>query len=252
LVKTFQWVDWRQLRFADRSSSEYRDAVARLAQRLVDANRQIVIKEVENRTTVAVDDSLKETPDTGEPGMLDLIAAGETALPEWAEIVTAIGSELEGFNTLVTGATEDLDRADRAGKGAAGRLVVARKLAQGLAGPADRIFELANKYASRAYEVDAAIRTLIAAAPGEIARDPEQKDTVCEFFNAMTLMTRSSQEAVEGLGQMVDTLSGAESISRDLRPPIQQLKRGITILIEATAITEDWARAIEESPVDCS
>ena len=40
LVRSFQWEDWRSLRFADRSSEAYRRAVAQLASRLIEANRR--------------------------------------------------------------------------------------------------------------------------------------------------------------------------------------------------------------------
>jgi hypothetical protein len=251
LVKTFQWVDWRQLRFANRSSSEYRSTVAGLAQRLVDANRQILSKELETDARGTGGEPPKGSSENDEPGIIDLIAAGEAALPEWVETINAIGREIEGLNTIVTEAVADLGRSDQADKGAAGRLAVAKKLAQDLTGPADQVLELANKYASQAYDVDAAVRTLISAAPGEIERDPEQTAIVCEFFGAIRMMTRNSRESIEGFKQMVNALSGGESISRDLRPPIQKLKKGITILIEATAVTDEWARAINESPIDC-
>jgi hypothetical protein len=51
LVRTFQRVDWRELRFADVTSERYRKAVAALAERLVDVNRQL---EEMNPPTLAV------------------------------------------------------------------------------------------------------------------------------------------------------------------------------------------------------
>ena len=41
LVRTFQWEDWRDLRFVDVTGEAYRRGVARLAARLVEANRQV-------------------------------------------------------------------------------------------------------------------------------------------------------------------------------------------------------------------
>ncbi len=251
LVKTFQWADWRQLRFADTSSGEYRKAVADLAQRLVDANREILSQELSQAET---DQAVSSTgsSDDDEPGLIDLIAAGEVALPAWAETVTVLGNEMTEFNALAEGATREIQEADRSGKGAAGRLAVARKFAKDLTGPADRILQLANNYASQSYDVDAAIRTLIAAAPDEVERDPSAKGMVCEFFNTITVMAQSAQDAIGGLSVMAEALGTAESLSRDLRPPLQKLRKGITIMIEASAVIEEWKRGIAYSPIDCS
>jgi hypothetical protein len=251
-VKTFQWADWRQLRFADTSSGEYRKAVADLAQRLVDANREILSQELAPATDTAQDQSVTGPSDNDEPGLIDLIAAGEVALPAWVDTVTALGSEMTVFNTLTEGATKEIEDADRAGKGAAGRLAVARKFAKDLTGPADRILQLANNYASQSYDVDAAIRTMIAAAPEEIERDPSTKGTVCEFFNTITTMAQSAQDAIGGLKTMAQALGTAESLSRDLRPPLQKLKMGITIMIEASGVIDDWKKEMADSPIDCS
>jgi hypothetical protein len=252
LVKTFQWADWRQLRFADTSSGEYRKAVAELAQRLVDANREILSQELTLATDTGGDESPPGPSDSNEPGLIDLIAAGEIAMPAWAETVTALGTEMTLFGTLAEGATKEIQDADQSGKGAAGRLAVARKFAKDLMEPADRIMQLANKYASQSYDVDAAIRIMIAAIPDEIERDPKAKSIACEFFDTITTMAQSSQDAMSGLKAMVQQLGTAESLSRDLRPPLQKLKKGLTIMIEASAVIDGWKKAVADSPIDCS
>jgi hypothetical protein len=251
LVKTFQWADWRQLRFADPSSGEYRKAVAELAQRLVDANREILSQELTSATDTGRGDSPIPS-DNDEPGLIDLIAAGEVAMPAWAETVTALGTEMTLFGTLTEGATKDIQDADQSGKGAAGRLTVARKFAKELMEPADRIMQLANKYASQSYDVDAAFRTMIAAIPDEVERDPNAKSAACEFFGMITTLAQNSQDAMSGLKAMVQQLGTAESLSRDLRPPLQKLKKGLTIMIEASAVIDGWKKAIADSPIDCS
>jgi len=252
LVKTFQWVDWRQLRFADPSSSEYRKAIADLAQRLVDANREILSQELAPATNTAQGELPTGSSGNDEPGLIDLIAAGEVAMPAWAETVTALGDEMTAFTALTESATKDIEDADRSGKGAAGRLAVARKFAKELTEPADRIMQLANNYASQSYDVDMAIRTLIAGAPGEVEGDPSARNTVCEFFGAITTMAQNAQDAVTGLKEMAQTLSTTESLSRDLRPPLQKLQKGITIMVEASAVIDGWTKAIADSSIDCS
>ena len=254
LVKNFQWEDWRELRFADTSSSEYRKAVAKLAQKLVDANRRILAQE----SPVPADTTAPLGPDSPggksgeELGLIDILATGEEALPALTETMQAIATEINRFNEFTNTATEGIKRSDEAGEGATGRRIVARTLAQNLAEPTARMLELANKYSSQMYDVDASVRTLISAAPMETANDPDAKTTVCEFFETVKGMAQGARFLVETLGQMAQSLTQGESLSRDLRPPIQTMKQAITILVEASSVTDEWVRAIEASPVDCT
>lgn len=253
LVKKFQWEDWRELRFAEPSSGEYRKAVAKLAQQLANANQEILVRE----PPLAVNTTPSPQPDSsegqqGEPGLIDILAIGEQALPELAETTQAMSAELNSFNEFTNKATEDIKRSDQAGGGAAGRLVVARRLAHDLAEPTGHILELANKYSSQMYDVDASVRTLISAAPREIENDPSAKTIVCNFFETIKGLAGTTDVLVGTLGQMAQSFAQAESLSRDLRPPLQTMKQAITILVEASSVTGEWVKAIESSPVDCT
>ena len=68
-VRTFQWEDWRELRFFDVAAEGYRRGGAGLTARLVEANRQI---EKADRTamTLQADDSLQGMVDDS-PGFAE-------------------------------------------------------------------------------------------------------------------------------------------------------------------------------------
>lgn len=254
LVKKFQWEDWRELRFADISSGEYRKTVAKLAQQLVNANRKILAQE----PPVAVDTTAPLGPDNSgeksgeEPGLIDILAIGQEALPALTETTQAITVELSRFNEFTNAATESMKRSDEAGEGPIGRRTVIRTLAQNLAEPTSRILELANRYSSQMYDVDTSVRFLISAAPREVENDPNAKAVICTFFGTLKDMAKGARVLAETLGQMTQSLTQGESLSRDLRPPIQTMKQAITILVEASSVTDEWVRAIEASPVDCT
>jgi hypothetical protein len=195
LVKNFQWEDWRELRFADISSSEYRKAVAKLAQKLVNANREILAQE----PPVAVDTTVPLGPDSRgeksseEPGLIDILAIGEDALPALSETMQAIATELNRFNEFTNAAVESIKLSDQAGEGATGRRTVARTLAQNLAEPTRHILELANKYSSQMYDIDTSVRTLISAAPREVENDPNAKTIICTFFESVKGMAQGAR-----------------------------------------------------------
>jgi TIR domain len=246
LVKTYQWVDWRDLRFEDVTSGAYRRAVAGLGQRLVDANRRVLAEEPPPPEATGA----AEVPGPDEtPGTLDVLAAGEEALPRLGETLTAIGSEIQTVGNLAQQAAEDIQRGDQQGKGFAARLAVSRRLALDLAAPAERILELANSYTTSLYEVDSAMRIIIAQAPAETKDNPAAKAGWDQISTGVTDLANITNQAVPATQGLVDSMTGTESISRDLRPPIQKLRQGLTILTEGASVINEWKRLVDEAPL---
>jgi len=247
LIQRYQWVDWCDLRFEEVTSGAYRRAVAGLAQRLVDANQRVLAEEPPAPEGSAVTDA----PGSGEaPGSLDVLAAGEEALPRLAETLTAIGPEIETVGNLAQQAADDIQRGDQQGKGFAARLAISRRLAQGLSSPAERILELANSYTASLYEVDGAIRTIVAQVPAEVRDNPAARSGWEEFSANVTGLTDVTNAAMASTRGLVDSLAQTESISRDLRPPIQKLRRGLTILTEGASVISEWKRLVDEVALD--
>lgn len=251
-IKAFQWADWRELRFAEVSSSEYRRAVAGLAQRLADANRSIISSDLEGVPAT------ERPPEPGtqtageETALLDLLATGESAMPRLAETTQEISAEMVKFTEFTNKAVEDLQRSDDAGRGFSGRLEVARTLALNIRQPATRILELANRYSAQMYDVDAGVRMLISLAPKEVEANPSHRKTICDFFAMVTTLAQTTRQASNQLQEMTESFTQTESLSRDLRPPLQTMRQGIALLIEATSVTDGWLKSIAESPIDCN
>jgi TIR domain len=244
LVKTYQWEDWRKLRFEEVASGPYRQAVATLAQRLVDANQKILIEEVAAPDASSGSDPLHPTD---EPGLLDILSAGEESIPQVGETLVAIGAEIERIVGIAQQSTEDIHLADQQGKGFAGRLSVARKLAHHLSGPAERILELSNSYTASLYNVDSAIRTMISKGPAEVAADPDQKQNWDQFTGGISELAAIATESMVNIQGFIDSIAQVESMSRDLRPPIQKLRRGLTSLNEGSLLINEWKRLIDEA-----
>jgi len=249
LVRTFQWEDWTDLRFADVGSGGYRRGVARLAARLVNANRRAeesdiarMAQEVKAVTDDALDDSL---------GLIDRLATAEETLPKWGETLEAIRREIELIRQVMQEATDDIHRGDAQGRGFAYRLIVARRLANGLGEPAERVWSLGNEFASQLHDVDEGFRALIERAPAEIQENPNSKAGVCDFFEAVRGLSASARGALESTQKMIDSIAPLEKVSRDLRPALRRLRRGLTILVEAREVTDEWVRLIESSGVIC-
>jgi hypothetical protein len=245
LIRGFQWEDWRELRFADPTTESYRRGVSRLTARLVAANH-----EAEAAPSVIAPERSDIIDE--EPGLIDEIAASESAMPRWQETIYDIAQQIEIVGQIMTEANEEMQRSDRAGKGFGGRLYIAKKVARRLAEPADHLAQLGSTYASQMHEVNGGIRALIQSVPEGGPADAEELQSVCEFFNAIREMAASAETGLGQIEEMVHSASALEAMSRDLRPPLRRMKEGLTRTIEARAVIREWVRLIDTSGVHCA
>ena len=249
LVKTFQWEDWRDLRFSDVDSSEYRLGVARLAQRLVDANMRV---EETNVAAAAAAQELESPEDTDDsPGRLDKLAAAEEALPQWQTTLEAIGEEITSIGRIMEDGSADIERGNAQGKGFGARLTIARKLSQRLREPSENVNSLGNKFASQLHQIDPGFRAIIEQAPAEVLDDPAAQAAACSFFEMIRELSASAHEALQSIQYMIDAISPLEAMSRDLRVPLRRLRQGLTLMVEARDVIGEWVQMIDASGIDC-
>ena len=247
LVRTFQWEDWRDLRFFDVTSEGYRRGVGRLATRLVEANRHA------EATTTAL--PVDETPDESidnVPGLIDQLATAEETLPEWQETVEVIKQDIELIGQVMREATDEIRRGDAQGKGFSNRRSVARRVALLLREPTEHIWSLGNKFASQLHDVDVGFRAIIERALTEIRGNPNSKSNICVFFEALRALSAASHDGLESVQRMVDATEPLERMSRDLRPVLRRLRQGLAIMVESREVSDEWVRLIDSSGVDCA
>jgi hypothetical protein len=249
LVRTFRWEDWRELRFKDLGSESYRAGVNRLAQLLVDANRRIETVDIAGRVAEREQSAVEVAEEI--PGLLDDLAAGETALPELVDTIQSISRDIETIGSLVRQATQDIDGADRRGQGFVGRLSIIRRLAHDLGEPVDNLQVLSNQYVSQLHDADGLVRAMTELAPAEVSKDADSKAQVCAFFESVKTMSKSAHEGLDAIGGMIENTAPIESMSRDLRPVLKRLREGLTVMIEAREITDEWVRLIDSVDLDC-
>ncbi len=249
LLRTFHWEDWRELRYEDRASKAYRQAVSRLADRLVAANRHAEdtdLVEAAQRMEQVAEEEVDEPP-----GFIDRLAKAEEAMPIWSQTITAIGREIEAIGKVMQDATADVHRGDKYSKGFSHRLLIARRLAEQLRDPTDKISSFGNQFVSQLHDVDSGIRVMIARAPEEVLQDPEARMQICEFFEAVRKLSQSAHEGLMSTQTMSDAIVPIEKISRDLRPVLRKLRQGLTAMAEAREVTDVWVDLIDDSGVDC-
>lgn len=248
LVRTFQWEDWRELRFSDIASEAYRRGISRLAARLVDANQQA--EKTAHMLPTPVEESLEDGSDE-LPGSIDILANYEEMLHKIPETLSAITSDMQQIGQIMRDSTSDIERANKQGKGFSARLIVARQTATKLSEPTERIWSLSNEFASQIHDVDAGIRIIVERAPAEIKDNPESKMHFCNFFESVRKMSNASKEAIESTQFMINSADPLEKMSRDLRPVLRRLKQGLTSLIEASGVSNGWIQLIDGTGIVC-
>lgn len=206
LVKTFQWVDWRELRFENRTSGAYRRGVVKLAQRLVEANEQISIEESTPAATPAPSDTFTDDGDDEAPGTLDLLVLGEAAMPKLAATIIEISPEMVKIGDLAQTAANDMKLSDQQGKGFTGRAAISSKLALDLTAPADRILELANIYTASLYDADRSITALTQQAPEEVKSNPSTKQDWMTFAQGIAQLSDATNESMAGVKALAESL----------------------------------------------
>jgi hypothetical protein len=245
LARTYQWVDWTDLRFSDAGSGEYRRAVAGLASRLADATKRIEDVDVTGAALALEEDAEGEEPF----GILDEMARAEEVIPQWVETMTLISQEIENVGEIMGAAAEEIDRGNAQGKGFAARLIIMRSVARDLDEPSMRIETYGNQFSTQLNEVDTGIRTVINRAPTEAAGDPKALAEATDFYRAIRELSESAEQGFDGLAQMVASIVPVENMSRDLRPSLRRLKKGLTLVTEGRKVIQEWVELMDETPL---
>jgi hypothetical protein len=253
LVRTFQWEDWRELRFTEPKSERYRTSVARMASRLIAANQH-----AEQTASVVVTQHVREPPgqkpievsDEG-PGVLDRVADAELALPELNETLASIAKDIELVGQLTAEAGREMERRSQQSPGFTARILVARRLSQDLLAPVDRIRSAANSYATQLHDIDVGFRTVIEEGTQAAPQNPVAKASLCEFFAILRALSTTANQSLGRAQQLMDTVAQSERMSRDLRPVFRNFRQALAILVESRGVTDEWVHLIETTGIDC-
>jgi len=245
-VNRFHWEDWTQVRYLERESGEYRRRVFLLAERLSAAN----VEAAKASTAASADTTAVAVGEDDEaPGLMDRIAEAETALPEWSKTVERVGEIIVDLGRQMEEAQAAMEAADARGKGFAGRLTVARNLAHELSDPGDEVVSLGNDFVERLNDVDSGIRAIIEMVAQSAQDDPEDKAAILDFFGTIRELAVSAHEGLGSIDDFLTQVEPLERMSRDLRAPLRKFRQGLTLMLEARAISDEWVRLVDESPV---
>jgi hypothetical protein len=258
MVKTIQRVDLREIRLKNESDADHRAMVNGLASRLLRIATETEAEPAVARSTEGSASPLSASPrSTGpsvgsdlnqeqddEEGFLEVLAAGERALPKWSETISAFSKELQAINEATEKSTAEIEAENQTGGTFASRLATANRLANRLEPPAARLTTLGQEYAEQLITIDPAIQTLIRLAreQEELRRDENAIGT----FEQIRDLAKSSRESTDQLVVLANVMEGNAGMSRELRRPLRTIQTALRNVSDGQDVVADWERQINE------
>jgi hypothetical protein len=129
-------------------------------------------------------------------------------------------------------------------KGFAGRLLVVRKLAEALAGPASSLEASANEYFVDVQAMDAMVHYMLTRiASGE----EEVTDDVHGFFESLRGMIGAAAENAVSLAQLRETTRGLPKLSKSLINVSKVIDRALGRFAEGNVIMQKWEPLLDQA-----
>ena len=253
IIKERKWFDWRHLRLSEPSGADYRSAVNEMAERIRTATASAQNANLTSGPHSPMEDGdgvgeASSDQDDDAPGPLDRMAAMEEALPLFSDALTELNREI----VAITGLTETWGQRFQEAPTLRARLQAVKKFASILQPYSDRVVFIASRYAEQLNEVDYGLTVAIQQAAAEFpSASAENKKTTCELFASISSLVQASREGLAGLQSMADSVEAVEGMSKDVRPPLRTLRRGLLLTIGGGTIIEGWSELIEAADVDC-
>jgi hypothetical protein len=258
VVKKIQRVDLRKIRLKNESDAEHRAMVNELASRILRIATETEAEPAQGSSgqlsvvprpvSLTATNPSAASSDNGEQeddaGFLEVLAAGEQALPKWSETIAEFSKELQSINEATVKTTAEFESENQTGGSFASRLATANRLAKRLEPSATRLTALGQEYAEQLITIDPAIQALIRLAreEDELRRDENAIGT----FRQIRDLAESSGEATGQLVVLANVMDENSGMSRELRRPLRAIQTALRNVSDGQDVVEDWKRQIDE------
>jgi hypothetical protein len=239
IIQTFQYENWKDIRFKSIKSEKYRRSVSNLANRLVEANHKIEQIGIKNSETT---EDIIQLIITDTPGFLDSMAKMETTIPEWSKTLTEFTEEMKIMGSILNEETISTS----ASMSFNDKLNRMKQLSERLNEPIENILKLSNKNITQLYDVDIGVRLIIEKAPDEIKQNPENEKELRGFIDSIKILINASKESFFSLDKMIKSIVPLEEISREIRPVMRKLRQALTIYMQSKDSFDEWGKLIDK------
>lgn len=253
---------WDQLRLMSRHAPDHRQAVHRLASRLVELTQELELGHTEPSSpaehtrrskpaqSAAAEARARPTGRNLHPplsansshedgdGPMDVMVDAEPAMVAWGAILEQLPGATERFNSKFIEATTRMNAANDLPNAFARKIQIARELAADVEPELLTIEDLSKSYSDSLDRVDAAFRAMY-----ELAQISDKPENAIQL-RALDVMVRnlivSSQEARVGLTAAADAARAAARLSKDLRPVLRRFETAVRNIIDGGTLIDSW------------
>jgi hypothetical protein len=250
IAKERQYIDWTSTRRSDEGSSEYKNLIDEMGERLADAARKVADVPEKIETDVAGKPNAEggdpaprgdggPSPTSGEPeeppGLFDILA-------EVTSQGELFGEHLTKAMTAVNEMPEKVSLAPlSAGATAAQRLIYSKRLASQMTPSAVEFEQSAKQAEEQARLLNTAMFNFL-----DILKDPvlsEQTDLENIDVDAIRRFPAELAEKFGNYNESRAQIAAFGRMSRDLRAPMSAIERGFDSLDAIMELIRDWTEA---------
>lgn len=176
-----------------------------------------------------------------EPGLLEVMAAGETAINHVTEVLNDAQECIVEIGEVTELAGERAQSPQVSSKGFAGRLLVMRDLAKELDPLAKNLDTAAEAFAADVELMDAMVKNVLARAGED---DPAQVEV---FLGQLDGLLEASEQGAGGILGMRTSVKNNRDLSRDIRPVMDSIVRSLDRFIASIQVMLSWRDGIDEA-----
>ena len=245
LVQRFQYMDWRERRFQEVHTKEYRRGIWNLVRRLAATNQEVDTKVHPSSATrrgiarPATDGAAQIVGRVEVERVLTLV---RTLIPLGAAVKNAHNATHEVMSRI---GIVSIDKA-----AFPGRRDSARALARRLSQPAESILVLGRQFASQVHTSDSVIRTLVEHRTGSASESAEKQEVVDDLSKQVQRLSSDIMSTIVHARDTVGILTNLQNLSRNLRPVLRQIVGGLVLIGEAKKVVDEWVRLSQRSGTD--
>jgi hypothetical protein len=188
-----------------------------------------------------------EWPDESEPGSMDILAEGETAIHHISEVMAEATSLTGQVGEIMAAHTLLANESDARQGGFAGRLRVARMLSSALSEPAAELEISSNSYYDDARSLDAMVDYVVTRILTDDELSGEEKGSLVEFVRSILGLVDAADAGAVGTALFRESVRGLRGFSKDLRPVVQVLDRATSRFLEGLAMMSGWRNRLTQA-----
>ena len=238
-----QYCDWSELRFEELDSSKFRKAIATLAEHIIAALER-------SRQPDALELTPDVAPEEDGPGLIELLAETEVALPVFTGTIVSFTGALARFSEITTSVTVELAAADRMSKPASARLATIYRYTGQLEEPVAEMEQMADEYNDQLAKIDGGMNALIEQLL--ISEDKEELKAAKDLLVSVSSLADSGAKGLDTMEELHEALASSYRLSSNLRPVLRRMSAALLKMVPSKQVFEKWRSDLADAIMERS